>query len=76
MSEIKAHITDQDFIIIGEYDSAIKAEMIKSFLDSEQIESMITNEYMASIYPTGVIHTQVLIRRADYERAKALIESI
>lgn len=76
MSEIKTNITDQDFIIIGEYDSAIKAEMVKSFLDSEKIESTINHEYMASIYPVGVIQVQVLIRRADYERAKALIEGI
>ncbi len=65
---------DQESIVFKEYFSLTEAEMAKSILDNTNIWSMINNEYMSMISPPGVIPAQLIIRRDDLEKAKALID--
>ncbi|MFI3304659.1 MAG: DUF2007 domain-containing protein [Rikenellaceae bacterium] len=61
-------------VLIMEYDSVTSAEMAKSILDSAGIWTMINNEYMSTIYPTGIMPAQLIVMEADVERAKRLLE--
>lgn len=62
-------------ILLAEYDSISQAEMAKSALDGAGIWSMINNEYMSTIYPTGIMPAQVIVIESDFTRAKEIIAS-
>lgn len=64
---------DNDFAIVGQYNTAIEAEMAKSLLESAGIKATIENEIMSSLYPTGVIPTKLLVRTEDYNTAMQVI---
>ncbi len=61
-------------VLLMEYDSVTSAEMAKSILDSSGIWSMINNEYMSTIYPTGVLPAQIIVMETDVVRAKRILE--
>ncbi len=62
-------------VVLKEYDTVTQAEMIKSLLDDMGIWSMINNEYMSTIYPTGVMPAQIIIMKDDLMRAQRALES-
>ncbi|MFI3285426.1 MAG: DUF2007 domain-containing protein [Rikenellaceae bacterium] len=72
MSEIKYDHTMDEMIVFREFSSIGEAEVIKSVLESAGIKSAINNEYMSTFYPFAIA-AQIVIRREDYERAKALV---
>lgn len=63
-------------VVLTEYDTVTQAEMVKSYLDDIGIWSMINNEYMSTIYPTGIMPAQIIVMSEDLKRAKAAIESM
>lgn len=63
-------------VVLTEYDSITQAEMAKSLLDEMGIWSMINNEYMSTIYPTGIMPAQIIVMREDQVRAQRALESI
>ncbi len=62
-------------VVLMEYDSITQAEMAKLLLDSQGIWSMINNEYMSTIYPTGVMPAQIIVMDEDLARAKRCLET-
>lgn len=60
-------------IVLREYSNPTEAEMAKTLLDNVGMWSMINNEYMSTIYPTGVMPAQLIVREEDRERALELI---
>ncbi len=60
-------------VVLMEYDSLSEAEMAKVILDSNDVWSIINNEYMSTIYPTGIVPAQIIVMEHDYERAKELL---
>lgn len=64
---------DETLVVLAEYNSLMEAEITKSILDSAGIESTIRNEYMSTLYPTGAMPAQVVVRESDVERARALL---
>ncbi len=63
-------------VVLTEYDTITQAEMVKSMLDEMGIWSMINNEYMSTIYPTGIMPAQIIVMREDQVRAQRALESI
>ncbi len=63
-------------VVLTEYDTLTQAEMVKSILDEMGIWSMINNEYMSTIYPTGIMPAQIIIMRDDLVRAKQALDEI
>ena len=60
-------------VLLDEYENISQAEMAKQFLDDAGVWSMINNEYMSTIYPTGVV-AQLIVIENDFNRAKALLD--
>jgi orotate phosphoribosyltransferase len=68
-----------NLVIIASYNSLFEAELAKSFLDENNIEAFIVNEYMGSILPSvnfdqGDLSIQVA--EQDAEMAAHLLESV
>ncbi len=63
-------------VVLTEYDTLTQAEIVKSLLDEMGIWSMINNEYMSTIYPTGIMPAQIIILQDDLVRAKRALDSI
>ncbi len=64
----------ETMILFKEFDSLGEAQVVQSLLESAGIWSMINNEYMSAFYPLA-INAQIVIRKADLQRAKALVEN-
>ncbi len=60
-------------VVLKEYDVLSKAEMAKALLDEAGMWSMVNNEYMSTIYPTGIAPAQLITRREDAHRALEII---
>ncbi|MFI3247876.1 MAG: DUF2007 domain-containing protein [Rikenellaceae bacterium] len=63
-------------VVLTEYDTVTQAEMVKSILDEMGIWSMINNEYMSTIYPTGIMPAQIIVMQDDLVRAKRTLENM
>ncbi|MFI3259236.1 MAG: DUF2007 domain-containing protein [Rikenellaceae bacterium] len=57
-----------------EYNTLDQAEMAKSILEESGIWTMINNEFMSTIYPTGIVPAQLIIMEEDLARAKRILE--
>ena len=55
-------MNESKLVVIREYDSINDAEWDKSILEGEGVYSMIRNEIMSAIYPTGVMPAQLRVR--------------
>ena len=66
---------EENLIVLRTYDSVNDAEWDSSILQGEGIWSMISNEIMSSLYPTGVIPAQLIVRAEDKARAKEILEA-
>ncbi len=60
-------------VVLTEYDSITQAEIAKTILDGDGIWSMINNEYMSTIYPTGIMPAQLIVMEQDVARARKLL---
>ncbi len=60
-------------VVLKEYDVLSKAEMAKALLDEVGMWSMVNNEYMSTIYPTGIAPAQLITRQEDAQRALEII---
>ncbi len=61
-------------VVLAEYNTITEAEISKSILASADIWSTIRNEYMATLYPTGVMPAQLIVHSSDLEKAKLLLQ--
>ena len=66
---------DENLTVLRVYDSVNEAEWDRSLLQEEGIWSMISNEIMSSLYPTGVIPAQLIVRTEDKARANEILEA-
>ncbi len=60
-------------VVLTEYDSITQAEIAKALLDGDGIWSMINNEYMSTLYPTGIMPAQLIVMEQDAARARKLL---
>ena len=66
---------EKGLIVLREYDSINDAEWEKSLLDGAGIYSMIRNELMSAVYPTGVMPAQLVIRSEDKAKAEEILSA-
>ncbi|MFR9602987.1 MAG: DUF2007 domain-containing protein [Rikenellaceae bacterium] len=60
-------------VVLKEYDALTDAEMAKTLLDNVGMWCMVNNEYMSTIYPTGIAPAQLITRQEDAQRALEII---
>ena len=65
----------ENLIVLRVYVSVNEAECDRSLLEGEGVWSMIRNEIMSTLYPTGVIPAQLIVRPEDKARAKEILEA-
>ncbi len=63
-------------VVLQEYDLLTEAEMAKALLDDVGMWCMVNNEYMSTVYPTGIAPAQLIVRREDAPRARQIIATI
>lgn len=68
-------MNEENLIVLRTYDSANEAEWDRSLLEGEGIWSMIQNEIMSTLYPTGAIPARLVVRPKDKVRAKEILEA-
>lgn len=66
---------EENLVVIRVYDSVNEAEWDKSLLDNAGIWTMIRNEIMSALYPTGVMPAELIVRSTDKERAQEVLEA-
>ena len=66
---------EKGLTVLREYDSINDAEWDKSLLDGAGIYSMIRNELMSAVYPTGVMPAQLVVRSEDAARAEEVLSA-
>lgn len=66
---------EKGLTVLREYDSINDAEWDKSLLDGAGIYSMIRNELMSAVYPTGVMPAQLVVRSEDVARAEEVLSA-
>ena len=66
---------EKGLIVLREYDSINDAEWEKSLLDSAGIYSMIRNELMSALYPTGAMPAQLVVRSEDKTKAEEILSA-
>ena len=68
-------MNDENLIVLRVYDSVNEAEWHRSLLEGEGIWSMIRNEIMSALYPSGVMPAQLVVRAADAKRAEEILSA-
>ena len=68
-------MNESKLVVIREYDSINDAEWDKSILEGEGVYSMIRNEIMSAIYPTGAMPAQLVVRSKDRAKAEEILEA-
>ena len=68
-------MNEENLIVVRVYDSVNEAQWDKSILDSEGIWSMIRNEIMSALYPTGIMPAELVIRSEDKARVQEILEA-
>ncbi|MFI3293277.1 MAG: DUF2007 domain-containing protein [Rikenellaceae bacterium] len=63
-------------VVLKEYDILSNAEMAKALLDDAGMWCMVNNEYMSTIYPTGIAPAQLITRQEDAPRALEIISAL
>jgi hypothetical protein len=66
---------EKGLIVLREYDSINDAEWEKSLLDGAGIYSMIRNELMSVLYPTGAMPAQLVVRSEDKTKAEEILSA-
>lgn len=65
---------EDTLVVIKSYNTPTEAEIAKSILASAGIESSIRNEYSSTLYPTGIIPAQLIVRSEDEAAARTVLE--
>lgn len=68
-------MNENNLVVLRVYQSVNNAEWDRSLLESQGIWTMINNEIMSTLYPTGVIPAQLIIRSEDKERATEILKA-
>ena len=68
-------MNEENLIVVRAYDSVNEAQWDKSILDSEGIWSMIRNEIMSTLYPTGIMPAELVIISEDKARVQEILEA-
>ena len=68
-------MNDENLIVLRVYDSVNEAEWHRSLLEGEGIWSMIRNEIMSALYPTGVMPAELVVRSEDRARALEILNA-
>jgi len=62
-----------DTAVVATYQYRHEAEFARSFLEMEEIESMISTDDIGGAYPGMVAPVKLLVRSEDAERARAVL---
>ncbi len=65
---------EETLVVLAAYNSVMEAEMNKSKLERAGIWSTIRNEYMSTLYPTGAMPAELVVRSDDLEKARNLLQ--
>lgn len=68
-------MSDENLIVIREYDSVNDAEWDRTLLEGAGIYAMIRNEIMSAVYPVGFAPAQLVIRNEDMVRAEEILDA-
>lgn len=68
-------MNDERLVVIREYDSINDAEWAKSILEGEGIWATIRNEIMSTLYPTGVMPAQLVVKSANKKQAEEILDA-
>lgn len=60
-------------VVIKSYNTLAEAEIARSILASGGVESTLRNEYSSTLYPTGIIPVQLVVRSEDETLARDLL---
>ncbi len=64
---------EDTLVVIQSYNTLTEAEIAKSILASGGIDAAIRNEYSTTLYPTGIIPAQLVVRSEDEAAARELL---
>ena len=67
-------MSEEKLVVIREYDSINDAEWNKSILEGEGIWATIRNEIMSTLYPTGIMPAQLVVKASDKKRAEETLD--
>ncbi len=68
-------MNEEKLVVVRVYDSVNEAEWDKSILDNAGVWSMIRNEIMSTLYPTGIMPAELVVRARDKAHAQELLEA-
>jgi hypothetical protein len=68
-------MNEEKMVVVRVYDSVNEAEWDKSILDNAGVWSMIRNEIMSTLYPTGVMPAELVVRTRDKAHAQEILEA-
>ncbi len=68
-------MNEEKLVVVRVYDSVNEAEWDKSILDNAGIWSMIRNEIMSALYPTGVMPAELVVRAEDKTKAMEILDA-
>ena len=69
---------NEELVVLGEYENSIEANMVKSVLETNGIQSMLTNEIMSNIISLAPINygmVRVMVFRSDLDLARKILTS-
>lgn len=64
---------EQTLVVIKSYNTLAEAEIARSILASGGIDSSLRNEYSSTLYPSGIIPVQLIVRSEDETAARELL---
>lgn len=64
---------EQTLVAVKSYNTLAEAEIARSILASGGIDSSLRNEYASTLYPTGIIPVQLIVRSEDEAAARELL---
>ena len=68
-------MNEEKLVVVRVYDSVNEAEWDKSILDNAGIWSMIRNEIMSALYPTGIMPAELIVRAEDKTKAMEILDA-
>lgn len=69
---------NEELVVLGEYENAIEASMVKGVLETNGIHSMLTNEIMSNVLSLAPINygmVRVMVFRSDLDIARKILTS-
>ena len=68
-------MNEENLIVVRVYDSINEAQWDKSILENAGIWSMIRDEIMSTLYPVGIMPSQLVVRASDKQQALEILEA-